>query len=57
MIPTSYLRQVPIFVPDSGYCTGYRVQQWWSSDSHINLSPNDGGDGEWRYVQISQETV
>lgn len=30
MVPTNRLRQVPVFVPDSAYCTGYKLQQWWS---------------------------
>ncbi len=64
MIPTNYLRQVPILTYTSGgvlypaikkghgICvTGYRLQQWWAYPSAIKREPTPG-DGEWRDVPI-----
>ena len=66
MIPTNYLRQVPIFeaghdgyYTDSHYVhpkadgpvTGYQLQQWWSKFAFTEWEP--GHDkGEWRDVAI-----
>lgn len=57
MIPTCYLRQVPIVRPWSVVTDECRLklQQWWSLDKHTHLAPNEGGDGEWRDVLIADK--
>ena len=72
MIPTSYLRQVPVrYEFEFAHCggvatksttTGYRLQQWWTldysaSESYIDMADGKQYPGEWRDVEISQETV
>jgi hypothetical protein len=57
MIPTMYLRQVPIYRYVSGLedvreamPSGYRLQQWWAKAAF--MSGPDTGEGEWRDVEI-----
>lgn len=62
MIPTCYLRQVPIEIieGEGSYQTyridGYRLRQWWAHLGYTESPPEKtakvSGAGEWRDIEI-----